>query len=128
MLTVTPFYAGLIALLFVILSARVITYRRSNQLSLGDEGDRSLLKRMRAQGNCAEYAPIGLLLLALIELQGAPDVAVHVLGLMLLTGRLLHGWAFSVSPPVMLGRVTGMFLTLCMIVLSALGLILHSLL
>ncbi len=127
MLEITSLYGALLALLFLWLSARVIVYRRGNRISMGDQGDNSLLKRMRAQGNCAEYAPFGILLLALVEMSGAPSVAVHVLGVLLLVGRVLHAWAFSASPPVMKGRVGGMFLTLSMILLSALGLLFHSL-
>ncbi|WP_375265884.1 MAPEG family protein [Planktotalea sp.] len=126
MLEITSLYASFLALLFLALSARVIVYRRGNKISMGDNGDNSLLKRMRAQGNFAEYAPFGLLLLALVELSDAPNIAVHLLGLMLLSGRLLHAWGFSASPPVMNGRVLGMVLTLTMILFSALGLLLHS--
>ena len=127
MLAITGLYAGLIALVFLALSARVILYRRRNRISLGDNGNNSLLKRMRAQANCAEYAPFALLLLALIEAQGAPALAVHLLGAALLAGRCLHGWGFSASPPVMGARVAGTVLTLTMILLSASGLILHGL-
>ena len=127
MIVITPLYAGCIALVFIALSARVILYRRRNLISLGDAGDKSLLKRMRAQANCAEYAPIGLILLALTELQGAPGSVIHALGVLLLAGRVLHGWGFSASPPVMGARVAGTALTLVMIVLSALGLIAHAL-
>lgn len=127
-LAVTPLYAALLAVLFLVLSSRVIFYRRANRLSLGDEGDRALLQRMRAQANCAEYAPIGLLLLLVAELQGAPGVALHLLGLALLTGRVLHAIGFSRRPQIMIFRVLGMVLTLVMIALTALGLLAHSLL
>lgn len=128
MLTITALYAGLMAFLFLGLSVRVIMYRRQNKLSLGDEGDRQLLRLMRTQSNCAEYAPFGIILLALIEAQGAPAVAVHALGLMLLSGRLIHAWGFGNITPVMAGRVLGMALTLTMIGLGAAGLILHAML
>ncbi len=124
---VTPIYAAILTLLFLALSARVIVYRRANRLSLGDEGNRSLLKRMRAQANCAEYAPMALILLLLVELQGAPALALHALGMTLLAGRLLHGYGFSASPPVMGLRVLGMTLTLVMMALAALGLLAHAL-
>ena len=127
MLPITSLYAGPIALILIVLSARVIFYRRANKVSLGDSGDKSLLKRMRAQANCAEYAPMALLLLALCELQGAPAIAIHALGMMLLLGRLAHGIGFSMSPPVMGLRVAGTALTLTMLAASALGLLLHSL-
>ena len=126
MLPITSFYAALIALIFVLLSARVILYRRKNRLSLGDEGDRSLLKRMRAQANCAEYAPFGILMVALVELAGTPGVIVHILGLMLFAGRLIHGYGFSASPPIMRFRVLGMVLTLLSLIVSAFALILIS--
>lgn len=127
-LTVSPLYAALIALLFLGLSARVIRYRRANMISVGDHGDKVLLKRMRAQANCAEYAPIGIVLLVLTELAGAPAVAVHIAGLMLLCGRVLHAYGFSRTPQIMMLRVTGMVLTLTMILATALGLLGHSLL
>ena len=77
-LTITPIYAALIVLLFLGLSWRVILYRRANRLSLGDTGDKNLLKRMRAQANCAEYAPLALLLMVMSELMGSPAVALHL--------------------------------------------------
>jgi len=116
---ITALYAGPIALLLLVLSARVITYRRANRLGLGDHGNNSLLKRMRAQANCAEYAPIGILMMALVELQDAPALLVHVIGLLLLIGRLMHGYGFSASPPKMNLRVGGMVLTLTSIALAA---------
>ena len=127
MLEITSIYASLIAILFLWLSARVIIYRRRNRISLGDSGSKSLLKRMRAHANCAEYAPIALILLALVEFSGAPSYVVHGLGVLLVAGRFVHGWGFSASPPVMNARVLGMVVTLSMIALSALGLLLHGL-
>ncbi|MGX9356692.1 MAPEG family protein [Roseobacteraceae bacterium S113] len=126
MLPITALYAGTLVLLFLGLSIRVITYRRRNLIGLGDAGDKSLLKRMRAQANCAEYAPVGILVLAICELQGAPAIAVHLLGGTLLLGRGLHAFGFSASPPVMMMRVTGMLLTLLMLAAGALGLIVHA--
>lgn len=127
MLTITPIYAALIALLFLLLSARVIRYRRANRLSLGDEGDRALLQRMRAQANCAEYAPIAVLLLVLLELQGWPVWVVHLAGLTLLAGRVAHGYGFSAHPQIMGLRAVGMVMTLTMIALSALFLLIGGL-
>ena len=125
-LAVTPIYTSLLALLFLVLSWRVIAHRRANKLNLGDQGDKQMLKRIRAQGNCAEYAPIGLLLLLVAELQGAPASALHLLGLALLLGRGLHAYGVS-SSPQNYGRQAGMILTLVMIAVTALGLLAHTL-
>jgi len=127
MTTITPLYAGLIALLFVYLSLRVITVRHSDRISLGDGGKSDMEKRIRAQGNCAEYAPIALILLALAEFQGAPVWVIHLLGIMLLSGRIIHAWGLSQSPQNLRARVIGMLLTLMMITFTAIADIGHAL-
>ncbi|MDD9721618.1 MAPEG family protein [Sulfitobacter sp. PR48] len=124
---VTALYTACVALLFLILSARVILYRRANRISLGDVGDKALIKRMRAQANCGEYAPIGLMLLLVSELSGAPALALHLMGMTLLAGRFLHAVGFSATPQKMILRQIGMAMTLAMILFSALGLIGHAL-
>lgn len=126
-LTATPIYAGLLALLFVILSIRVIRTRFQARVSVGDGGDKRVIKAMRAHANCAEYVPLGLVLLALVELQGAPVWAVHVLGLMLLLGRLAHAYGFGRTPQIIPLRQGGMLLTFGMIALAGIGLLGHSL-
>jgi len=118
-------YACLIALLFVALSARVIAYRRQAGISLGDAENPHMRRRIRAQANCAEYAPIGLLLLFMLETQGASAAMLHLLGATLFAGRFLHGSALSSDRQWIFGRQAGMLLTFAMIVIAAVyGLIL----
>jgi uncharacterized protein len=125
-LSITPIYAALIVLLFLVLSWRVILYRRANRLSLGDTGDKNLLKRMRAQANCAEYAPLALLLMVMSELMGSPAVALHLMGLTLVAGRVLHALGFAATPQKIVLRQLGMLLTLLMMAVTALGLLAHA--
>lgn len=127
-LTVTPIYAGLLALLLIFLSARVILRRRDQKISLGDNEDKNLRKRIRVQANCAEYAPFGVLLLLLTEMQGTPGWAVHVLGLLLLAGRVLHAYGMGSTPQLLPLRQAGMVLTFTMLGFAGLGLIGHALL
>ena len=119
-LTVTPIYSVLIVFLYLGLCARVIAYRRSHLVSLGDNDDAVLRTRIRAQGNCAEYAPLGLVLLLIAELQGSSLLVLNVLGVMLLAGRVLHAMAFGDTRMNLNFRAPGMVLTLSMIGLSAL--------
>lgn len=123
--SVTPIYAAFLTVLYLALSTQVIRYRRKQRLSLGDHGDPILLQRMRAQGNCAEYAPIGILLILLAELQGTPAILLHAMGLMLLSGRVLHAYALSSTPQKLNFRVAGMGLTLLMLALSSIWLLLN---
>lgn len=126
MVTVTPLYAGLLTLLFLALSYRVVAARRMYKVSVGDGGERVVLKRMRAQANCAEYAPLGILLLALAELQGMPHWLAHLFGSLLLLGRLSHAYGFSHQPQIVPLRKLGMYLTLIMLVAIAMANIGHA--
>ena len=74
---------------------------------------------MRTHANCAEYAPIGLILLMLVEMQGMPLWLVHVFGLILLAGRLSHAYGFGSTPQIVPLRKLGMYLTLLMIISTA---------
>jgi hypothetical protein len=121
MIIVTPLYAGLLALLFIALSLQVISARRELRVSVGDGGEKLVIKRMRAQANCAEYAPLGIILLALADLQAMPVWSLHVLGLTLLAGRVLHAHGFGSTPQVIWARVWGMYLTFAAITVLALA-------
>ena len=115
---VTPLYAAALTALFITLSLRVIALRRSGRVSLGDAGDPTLLARIRAQGNCAEYAPLGIVLLLLAELAGASAALLHLSGLVLLAGRICHAWALS-GPGRFGARTIGMVMTFAALGLSA---------
>ena len=116
---ITGIYAAALAVLFVLLSARVIMFRRANKVSLGDGGDEVLLARVRAQGNFTEYAPFGVLLILIAELQGTPGVWLHFCGALLLVGRIMHGVNFSFGLRKMVLRVGGMVLTLTSLIIGA---------
>lgn len=118
-LAVTPLYASILALIYVVLSARVIGYRRNAGISLGDGGDRVLLRRQRVHSNFAEYAPLALLLLGFAELNGAAALPLHGLGLTLLAGRTAHAIGMSRRPGIPALRVGGMALTFVVIISAA---------
>ncbi len=121
MLTITPIYAALLAFLFVALSVNVILRRRSDKVSVGDGGQKTMIKAMRTQANCAEYAPFSLLLIAIVELQGAGGWLVNLLGLTLAAGRVLHAYGFGRTPQIVILRQIGMGLTFTAILLAALA-------
>jgi uncharacterized membrane protein YecN with MAPEG domain len=120
-MSVTPFYAALVALIYVYLSVRVINIRRVEQVGLGDGDNRTLRRAIRAHGNCGEYAPVALLLIGFAELQGAQVWVVHALGLMLLAGRIAHASGFGREPERMNLRVAGMRLTIATIIAGSLS-------
>ena len=119
-MAVTGIYAGLLAALYLHLTSRVIRFRRGHRIDMGDGGQVLLRRYVRAHANFAEYAPFGLLLLALVESTGWPAWLVHLLGLMLLGGRLAYAWSVSVAELREPSRVVGMVLTTAMLGLAAL--------
>lgn len=118
-LTITALYAGLLALWFLALSWRVVQ-GRGHGASLGDGGDPLLLRRIRGHGNFAEYVPLILLMMALLELGGLPAWALHAIGATLLLARLLHGYALSFSQQFKFGRFHGTLLTFILLLVVGL--------
>ncbi|MEE4329663.1 MAG: MAPEG family protein [Wenzhouxiangella sp.] len=120
--TITLFYTGLLGLMLIALSLRVVALRRRHKIGLGS-GDRPELElAIRAQANFCEYAPLGVLLLLLLEASGAAHaIALHILGLALVVGRFLHGFVgLNRTAGVSTGRFVGTLMTWLMIAGSAL--------
>ena len=111
MLLVTAIIASVLTIVFVRLSLAVIGLRRKNKIGLGSGGHDDLERAIRAQGNFAEYVPFGILLLACLELNGAPWWLVAIPGIALIAGRLIHAKGINTPPPDFSQRVLGMKLT-----------------
>ncbi|GHG60145.1 glutathione S-transferase [Alishewanella longhuensis] len=120
---ITGIYAALLALLFIILSLAVITKRRQLQVALGSGGHSALERAIRVHANFAEYTPIALILLFLAETNGLAAPWLHVLGSMLVLGRLSHAYGVSQTKEPLQFRVWGMLLTFGVLTLSALAIL-----
>lgn len=114
---VTPLYAGLLALWFVLLSARVVNLRRRG-IIFGDNGEVDVIRVVRAQANFAEYVPLALLLLGFLEVSRHSIYLLHALGLVLLVARLLHGAALSFGWQMRNGRIVGAALTFVVLLIE----------
>ena len=119
-MTITPLYAGILALLFFVLSIRVIRMRGTG-ISLGDGGNPIMLRRIRGHANFAEYVPLILLMMGFLEVSHFPAYLLHGLGIVLVVGRLLHGFALSFTEKFFLGRFLGTVLTFTALNVSALA-------
>ena len=111
MLLVTSIIASLLTIIFIKLSFAVIGLRRKNKVGLGSGGHEDLERAIRAQGNFAEYVPFGIILIACLELNGAPWWLVALAGIALIIGRLFHAKGINTPPPDFSNRVLGMKLT-----------------
>lgn len=97
-LTITAIYAGLTALLLVYTSVRVTMARAKYKVFLGDGGKKEMLQVIRIQGNLIEYAPMALILIALLELGGTVPWLLHTLGIVFIVARLIHVTVNLASP------------------------------
>lgn len=124
MLLVTSIITAILTAIFIQLSFAVIGLRRKNKVGLGSGGHDDLERAIRAQGNFAEYVPFGILLIACLELNGAPWLLTAIPGITLIVGRLIHAQGINVPPPDFSKRVLGMkftFITLITLVALNLG-------
>lgn len=107
---VTALYGAMSALLNVALAANVSRVRAARKIFLGDGGDELMTRAHRAHANNAEYVPLAIVLLLILELSGGPSLMLHVLGGVLVTGRVIHA-AGMLSAGLAKGRVLGILLT-----------------
>jgi len=115
---VTPLYAGVLTVLFILLSMRVVQFRQRG-IPLGDGGDPKMLRVVRGHANFAEYVPLALLLMAILELSRTSIYLLHALGIALIVSRLLHGYALSYTLKFRFGRVWGAGLTFVVLAVEA---------
>jgi uncharacterized membrane protein YecN with MAPEG domain len=104
----------------------IIALRRKHQVPLGDGGHADLAQAIRAHANLVEFAPLGLLGLGCLELNGVPSAVVGAAGALFFCGRLLHYRAMHVPFAAerarhIAGRVRGMQITLTTLGATAVG-------
>ena len=113
--------------MIVIFAVRVSLRRRAIKVGIGNGGDAVLAQRIRVHANAAEYLPLALILLLILELNQTQPILLHVFGCVLIIGRILHAWGLSSSPGLTPGRAIGMALTWLTIAVMALLLIWQTL-
>ena len=117
---ITMLYAGLCTILVVILGLRVVLFRFSHKIGLGDGGDTNLQRRVRVHANAIENLPLALLLLGGMELNGYPAPLIHGFGATLLLSRVAHAWGLSHSSGTSKGRFLGTLFTWLLMLAMAL--------
>ncbi len=113
----TALYAAVFAIFLIVIAFRVIFQRNTAQVMLYDGGDATLGKRIRVHGNFTEYVPLALILMAVCEINGAAAWMIHVLGGVLLAGRLVHAWAIETAS--LARRIIGMSATFLVLLAGA---------
>lgn len=111
----TPLFAAILGLLYIYLSAQVISIRFGEQISLGYGENRALEKAIRAHGNFAEYVPLTLILLWFVETMVMSRGVVLVAGSLLVVARIMHAVGMKNPRQWLIFRRLGVVLTLAII-------------
>lgn len=99
------------------LAMRIGRLRYALKVSVGDGGQDPIIRRMRAQANFIENAPLTLLLFGLVEASGVRGalgggIWLAPLGAVFLIGRVAHAYGMEDDPRFKAGRGIGMMTTI----------------
>lgn len=116
---VTAEYAAILGIFLVLVGINVTIHRVRLKVPLGDGGNELMQRMIRIHGNASEYIPIALILMFFAEADGAGRLAIHIAGVALVAGRLLHAQGLWQSSLPDFGRGVGQ--TLTWLVIAGLG-------
>ena len=111
LVSITALYAAILAILVTALAINVTVHRVKLRVPIGDGDNPQMLRMIRLHGNAAEYVPLALVLMLIYEINGGLHVALHIAGIALLAGRLLHIWGMWSTSHTTFGRASGQSLT-----------------
>lgn len=120
-LSVTAATAVILGALYVYMTLRIALQRRGEGISMGDNDDLSLARKIRGQANAAEQIPLGLILIGLNEAMNSAPTAM-ALAALLVIGRVMHCSHFYRDNQPIKTRAYGMMLTLFSHILGIIGL------
>jgi hypothetical protein len=109
MVTTTAIYAGILALISIVLANRAGMTRARLRIPLGDGGNNELIGAIRRHANFVEYVPLIVVMMAMIEINGAHKWWIHTLGVAIVVARIIHPLGISTeqmsSPLRMIGSM-----------------------
>ncbi|MEM9677799.1 MAG: MAPEG family protein, partial [Pseudomonadota bacterium] len=107
-LPVTSFLAATFMIMALVLIMRAVGGRKKFNVSVGDGGHEDLARLMRAHANFVETVPFVLIGMALMELNGAANWWLAIIGGVFLVARISHAIGMSYRYPAIPFRFVGM--------------------
>ena len=111
MLMITGLYASILALLIIFLAFKVVSFRKTKSVGLGDDGHKGGLRAIRVHANAVEYIPMIVILMGLYESNGGSPMILHIVGSITVIARIFHAMGLSKSAGTTFGRLVGTLLT-----------------
>ena len=123
---ITLLYASLLTILAIFLAIKVGMNRVETNIMTGEGESSMLLQSVRAHGNLIEYAPLALILLALLEMQNVSDFMLHLCGSLFFLARISHAYGVTISRESTPYRLVGAVGTwLIMLIMSFVGIYIY---
>lgn len=122
--TIIAPYAAVLGVFAAILTINVILHRVRTKVDEGAGGDARLAQAIRAHGNFAEQAPLGLIVIAFAESLGSRAWVVHVLAVALVAGRLASAYGLSRTLAQSAGRQAGASVNALVLIAASLAILL----
>ena len=119
-------WVALNLILLLVLSGLVVRLRQKHKIALGDGGIPELARAVRTFGNAAEYVPTGMVAIAVLAIVQSPALAIHIVGLLLFAGRLIHGVGLFNTGGASIPRALGIVLTWVGYLFAAVVLLLYA--
>jgi uncharacterized membrane protein YecN with MAPEG domain len=108
----TLLYGGANAFLTALLGFNVSRMRGRDKVFLGDAPSADMTRAIRAHGNNAEWVPLAIVLLLLLELSGVSPTLLHAFGGGLLFARVAHAHgALAKAPNTVVGALLTYLIT-----------------
>lgn len=120
-------YAGLNILINLFLAYRVSANRVRSKVMTGTGSDEALYNASRAHIVNAEYTPIALIGLVVLNVLGASIYVMHIVGLTLTIGRILHAIGVSRTGESTPPRLVGTVLTWIALLVAGIGCLWYAL-
>jgi uncharacterized membrane protein YecN with MAPEG domain len=120
---ITPLFAAIFGLIYIILSLGVVRVRMGQKVSLGHSDSLELETVVRIHANFSEYVPMSLLLLWFLESISFNSTLVFYLGCTLLLARLAHVVGMNNPKQFMLLRQLGVVGTIGVILVTSIALL-----
>jgi len=95
---------------YLILTIITIKARKSTKVAYGDDGNKELIKAVRAHGNFFEFTVFFIISSFLLEILDAGQIYVLFINIVFLIGRISH--AYSMLKEKIIFRMVGMMATL----------------
>ena len=124
MIPVTALFSAILFFLYYYLAKNVIQIRRNNKITIGFAKNKELEQAIAAHSNFNQYVPLGLIMMACMELNKIHFSIIFLVGISFTFGRIIHAKSFLKKTMNLKQRVQGMKFTFwTMVVMAVLNIV-----